>query len=219
MDEEFLRKLGLSIARGVPQMATGMVDLAAMPFTMTGLLDEKDVVGGTAYLTEMGLLPQPQEGLLNETTELVSSALNPTGAVKAGLLGLGVLANASKSTIRSAADDLAKQLNDLGFQANVLHSGSKAGPSSYVEIYDPQTGRFFNKPIRFSDHSKGPKESQGVTDVTDIDIDSQKAVESALEMRSMGKSKQFLIEEKAQEFIKQGIKPKSAYNQARKLLD
>lgn len=94
MDEEFLRKLGLSIARGVPQMATGMVDLAAMPFTMTGLLDEKDVVGGTEYLTQRGLLPQPQEGLLNETTELVSSALNPAGAVKGGLLGLGMLAGA-----------------------------------------------------------------------------------------------------------------------------
>jgi len=91
MNEEFLRKLGLSIARGVPQMATGMVDLAALPFTLTGLIDEKDVVGGTEYLTQRGLLPPPQEGLLNETTELVSSALNPTGAVKGGLLGLGAL--------------------------------------------------------------------------------------------------------------------------------
>ena len=94
MDEEFLRKLGLSIARGVPQMATGMVDMVAWPFTMTGLLDEKDVVGGTEYLTQRGLLPPPQEGLLNETTELVSSALNPAGALKGGLLGLGMLAGA-----------------------------------------------------------------------------------------------------------------------------
>ena len=112
MDEEFLRKLGLSIARGVPQMATGMVDMAAMPFTMTGLLDEKDVVGGTAYLTEMGLLPPPQEGLLNETTELVSSALNPAGAVKGGLLGLGALgtmagAKGAKSS-RHSPEQLAK---------------------------------------------------------------------------------------------------------------
>jgi hypothetical protein len=219
MDQEYLKRLGLSIARGVPQMATGFVDLAALPFTMTGLLDDKDVVGSTAYLTEMGLLPPPQEGVLNETAELVSGAMSPGGALKGGLLGLGVLANASKSTIRSAANDLAKQLNDLGFQANVFHSGSKAGPSSYVEIYDPQTGRFFNKPIRFSDHGKGPKESRGVTDVTDINIDSQKAIEDALEMRNMGKSNQFLIEEKAQELIKQGIKPKQAYNQARALFN
>lgn len=91
MDEEFLKKLGLSIARGVPQMATGMVDLAALPFTMTGLLDEKDVVGGTEYLTQRGLLPPAQEGLLNETAELVSGSMNPSGALNAGLLGLGTL--------------------------------------------------------------------------------------------------------------------------------
>lgn len=94
MDPEFLKRLGLSIARGVPQMATGFVDLAALPFTLTGLLDEKDVVGGTEYLTQRGLLPPQQEGLLNETTEFVSSALNPAGAVKGGLLGLGMLASA-----------------------------------------------------------------------------------------------------------------------------
>ena len=91
MDEEYLKKLGISIARGIPQMATGMVDLAALPFTLTGLLDEKDVVGGTEYLTQMGLLPPKQEGLLNETTELISSSMSPSGAVKSGLLGLGTL--------------------------------------------------------------------------------------------------------------------------------
>jgi len=90
MDEEFLRKLGLSIARGVPQMATGMVDLAAMPFTMTGLLDEKDVVGGTEYLTQRGLLPPPQEGIIPETLEMLSGSISPSGMGKTlagGLLG------------------------------------------------------------------------------------------------------------------------------------
>lgn len=120
MDEEFLKRLGLSIARGVPQMATGFVDLAALPFTMTGLLDEKDVVGGTEYLTQRGLLPPAQDGLLNETTEMVSSALNPAGAVKGGLLGLGMLAGAkgakaigSKSgnieNVFSQADELSNE--------------------------------------------------------------------------------------------------------------
>lgn len=97
MDEEFLKRLGLSIARGVPQMATGFVDLAALPFTMTGLLDEKDVVGGTEYLTQRGLLPPAQEGLLNETTEMVSSALSPGGAIKGGLLGLGSIIGAKQA--------------------------------------------------------------------------------------------------------------------------
>lgn len=97
MDEEFLKSLGLSIARGVPQMATGFVDLAALPFTLTGLLDEKDVVGGTEYLTQRGLLPPAQEGLLNETTEMVSSALSPGGAIKGGLLGLGSIIGAKQA--------------------------------------------------------------------------------------------------------------------------
>lgn len=92
MDEEFLRKLGLSIARGVPQMATGMVDLAALPFTLTGLLDEKDVVGGTEYLTQRGLLPPPQEGIIPETLEMLSGALSPQGAATGGLLALGTMA-------------------------------------------------------------------------------------------------------------------------------
>ena len=93
MDPEFLKKLGLSIARGVPQMATGMVDLAAMPFTMTGLLDEKDVVGGTEYLTQRGLLPPPQEGVIPETLEMLSGSMSPGGAGKellGGLLGATV---------------------------------------------------------------------------------------------------------------------------------
>lgn len=91
MDRNYLKRLGLSVARGVPQMATGLVDLAAMPFTMTGLLDEKDVVGGTEYLTQRGLLPPPQEGVIPETLEMVAGAMSPGGAGKelvGGLLGL-----------------------------------------------------------------------------------------------------------------------------------
>ena len=86
--EETIRKLGLATARGVPQLATGFVDLAALPFTATGLLKPEEAVGSTAYLTAKGLLPRPQEGLLSETTELISSAVNPATAVKSiGLLG------------------------------------------------------------------------------------------------------------------------------------
>jgi hypothetical protein len=83
--EETLRKLGLAAARGVPQLATGFVDLAALPFTMTGVMKPEQAVGSTAYLTSKGLLPPPQEGLLSETTELVSSAVNPAGLTKAAL--------------------------------------------------------------------------------------------------------------------------------------
>jgi hypothetical protein len=91
MDEEYLKRLGLSIARGVPQMATGFVDLAALPFTMTGLLEPEEAVGSTAYLTSKGLLPPPQEGVIPETLEMVSGAMSPGGAGKellSGLLGV-----------------------------------------------------------------------------------------------------------------------------------
>jgi hypothetical protein len=90
--EETLKKLGLATARGVPQLATGFVDLAALPFTMTGMLKPEQAVGSTAYLTSKGLLPPEQKGLLGETTEIVSGALNPATATKAALAKGGLLA-------------------------------------------------------------------------------------------------------------------------------
>lgn len=90
--EETLKKLGLATARGVPQLATGFVDLAALPFTMTGMVRPEQVFGSTDYLTAKGLLPPPQQGLLSETTELLSGALNPATATKAALAKGGLLA-------------------------------------------------------------------------------------------------------------------------------
>ena len=74
--------LGKSVARGVPQAVTGFVDLAALPFTLSGLLEPKNVVGSTDYLTAKGLLPQPSQNLLGQTTELLSSAVTPAGVAK-----------------------------------------------------------------------------------------------------------------------------------------
>jgi hypothetical protein len=76
-------------------MATGFVDLASLPFTMTGLLEPEQAVGSTAYLTSKGLLPPSQEGLLSETSEMLASAMSPAGAAKTGLLGLGAIAGKS----------------------------------------------------------------------------------------------------------------------------
>jgi hypothetical protein len=88
---EYLKKLGISVARGVPQLATGFVDLAALPFTLSGLIKPEQAVGSTDWMTAKGYLPPKQEGLLSETTELLSGAVNPAGAVKGGLLGAGAL--------------------------------------------------------------------------------------------------------------------------------
>ena len=126
----------------------------------------------------------------------------------------------SRDLIRSSADNLAQELNGLGFQAKVQHSGSRAGPSSYVQIYDPETGRFFTKPIRFSGHGKGPFEAAGVIDVQDPTTDIPNIVQEALQMRGMGPSatlqKQAQKQAIADELIAGGMKPKKAYAEAEK---
>jgi hypothetical protein len=100
----------------------------------------------------------------------------------------------------------------------VQHSGSRAGPSSYVQIYDPETGRFFTKPIRFSGHGKGPFEAAGVIDVQDPTTDIPNIVQEALQMRGMGPSatlqKQAQKQAIADELIAGGMKPKKAYAEA-----
>jgi hypothetical protein len=80
-----------AVTRGVPQQVTGFVDLAALPFTLSGLLDEKKVVGGTKFLTDRGLLPPESENLGGQSAEMALSMASPAGMVKGGLLGLGAL--------------------------------------------------------------------------------------------------------------------------------
>jgi hypothetical protein len=69
--------------------------------------------------------------------------------------------------IQSHAENFAAKAKEMGLSASVEHSGSKAGPSSYVTVLDPITGAKFESPFRFSGHSKGPKESQFVYNVGD----------------------------------------------------
>ena len=69
--------------------------------------------------------------------------------------------------IQNHAENFAAKAKEMGLFASVEHSGSKAGPSSYVTVLDPITGAKFESPFRFSGHSKGPKESQFVYDVGD----------------------------------------------------
>ncbi|MEY3913089.1 MAG: hypothetical protein RL509_1133, partial [Pseudomonadota bacterium] len=100
-----LKKLGLSVARGVPQMITGAVDVAALPLTLTGVVRPDQVVGSTEYLTKRGLLPPPQPGVASETAELISSSLNPAAAVK------GSAAAALGAMTRGTGKTLEKQLS------------------------------------------------------------------------------------------------------------
>jgi hypothetical protein len=125
---EVLKKLGLATARGVPQLATGFVDLAALPFTAAGLLKPEEAVGSTAYLTSKGLLPIEQKGLLGETTELLSSSLSPVGAAKAmGLLGAtkiskDTIGSLRKAVANKALDDLS--LSNVPLEPNIIENNN-----------------------------------------------------------------------------------------------
>ena len=135
---DVLKSLGTSVARGVPQLATGFVDLAGLPLTMTGIRQPEQIFGSTAYLTNKGLLPQPQTGLLSQGAELASSMLSPSGLAKAGLLGAYAATKApkyssllGKSDIeQSATNRLITQYPELKQQystLNVPHAETKGG--------------------------------------------------------------------------------------------
>ena len=134
---DVLKKLGKSVARGVPQLATGFVDLAGLPLTMTGVRQPEQIFGSTAYLTNKGLLPQPQTGLLNQGAELASSAINPSLLLKAGLLGAAASQMPKYSSLlgksnieQSATNRLITQSPELKQQYNALnlpHAETKGG--------------------------------------------------------------------------------------------
>jgi len=134
---DLLKGLGRSVARGVPQLATGFVDLAGLPLTMTGVRQPEQIFGSTAYLTNKGLLPQPQTGLLNQGAELASSAINPSLLLKAGLLGAAASQMPKYSSLlgksnieQSATNRLITQSPELKQQYNALnlpHAETKGG--------------------------------------------------------------------------------------------
>jgi len=107
-----------------------------------------------------------------------------------GLFDTTGLPNRGKEAIQSAADSLAKRLKDYGFQVGVEHGGSSAGPSSYLSVYDPETGRFFRNQVRISGHSKGSHESQFVWNVGSPEH-YDAVVKAAHDMRNMGPSDMF----------------------------
>ena len=123
--------------------------------------------------------------------------------------------SSTKREIKDLAEKFAKKFDDMGFSTTVEHSGSKAGASSYVKVYDPQTGRFLTKPIRISDHSKGAKESAAVIDILNPRKDFEKIVLVLQDMRKMGESLVVKQDRYAQQLIDDGFKPKAAYKKAK----
>jgi hypothetical protein len=66
----------------------------------------------------------------------------------------------TKSDVVGAADDLTEFAKSLGLDAKVQHSGSNAGKSSYVSVFDPTTNRYIKSSFRISDHGTGPLRHQ-----------------------------------------------------------
>ena len=118
---------------------------------------------------------------------------------------------------RDEAEDFAKKIRNMGFEANVNHSGSKAGLSSYVSVSDPNTGRYIQYPYRFSNHSKGPFQQQFVNSVTDYEKQLPEIQKSILAMREMGVSPTLLLQQQQQklvdELVNGGMKPRTAWKQ------
>tara|TARA_R110000764_G_scaffold231431_1_gene323065 strand:- start:38 stop:1123 length:1086 start_codon:yes stop_codon:yes gene_type:complete len=105
---QFIKGLGKSVARGVPQLATGLIDLAALPLTMSGISKPEDIFMSTEYLTKRGFLPPPQTGLINQGTELATSMLNPAGAAKTGLVALGGVMSRTGKGLSGYTDEAAE---------------------------------------------------------------------------------------------------------------
>lgn len=121
--------------------------------------------------------PQVAQALENYTfkTGMALPVINTTG-----------LPNKGMDLIRSKVDELSDTLNKQGFEATAKYSGSAAGPSAYVNVFDPQTGRFINSPARISGHSKGPYQSQFVHEISDDPQSTQRFFDIAMEMRAKG---------------------------------
>ena len=131
-------------------------------------------------------------GFHNVEQNALANAANPSNMVMQGQRGViefpsSMTRQDRSQAVKQMAEDAAARLRQLGFDASVDHSGSAMGPSSYVKVFDPQTGRFITDPLRISDHSKGPFNSKLVHDARGPeDIDA--FVKSAQDMRSLGPS-------------------------------
>jgi len=129
---------------------------------------------------------------------------NPTGVggkdVGMSLFNTEGLPNKGADLIQNSAETLAQQLRDKGFQVTLDHSGSKAGPSSYLRIYDPETGGLIPN-IRMSGHSKGVEGSASVFNVATPE-EMQYVMQTALNIRKQGSSEAMLAQKAENELAR-----------------
>ena len=135
---------------------------------------------GNAIGTGKGMTYRPKDETINAALAIapfVGKAIRATEGLPVGanikliddnpLMSIpsGLTRAEQANLIQSQAENFAAKAKEMGLSASVEHSGSKAGPSSYVSISDPITGKKFESPFRFSGHSKGPTQNQFVYDV------------------------------------------------------
>lgn len=206
-----------SASNAVASNVTGPVDIISLILKKVGVPVGDSPIGGSENFKQLGLLrevSQSPSSIVGETLGLLGPivATSKSPEIARGLLQVADNASApsklvsqsgvikfpesfSKSdksnAVKASAESLANTLREKGFQATVEHSGSAAGPSSYVRVFDPQTGRFIVDPIRISDHSKGPVNSQFVNEIGGEfpQIDFSKAIQLAEDMRAQGPGK------------------------------
>lgn len=132
----------------------------------------------------------------------------------AGLINTAGLPEKGRDLVHTHAENFAKRMRDSGFEANLRHSGSLFGPSSYVEINDPETGRYIKKPIRFSGHQNGVFNSAGVIDAADKKTQ-DKIHQQALDMRALGPAEG--MKNSNSKLEEERIRAKIAKSEARKV--
>ena len=178
----------------------------ALPGLLAGAVNQF-TSGGRAY-TGSDPTFDPQEEAANFAMNTFGGGMatgkmmrNPTGVggkdVGMSLFNTEGLPNKGADLIQNSAETLAQQLKDKGFEVTLDHSGSKAGPSSYLRIYDPETGGFIPN-IRMSGHSIGVDGSTSVFNVATPE-EMQYVIQTALDMRKQGPSEAMLAEKAGQE--------------------
>ena len=222
MTLEELLKQGKSFGQGASNSAastvTGPVDMLAWLLRKGGVDVGDAPIGGEQWMRNQGLMATPENKLAGLLGEGLGMAAPIVGSAKAaeiagGLLQMGRnlatpqtmnkqagmalfdttgLPNRGREVIQSKANELSDKLKSLGMDVKLEHSGSAAGPSSYLKVYDPETGRFFVNDVRLSGHPKGVFNSQGVWDVNESEF--QNVVDAAQKMRDMGPSKMHLMQ-------------------------
>jgi hypothetical protein len=210
---------GKDFAQGASNAIAGNVsapvDGLAWLLRKSGIPMPSNPVGGSDWMAQKGLTQEPQNriaGLLGETAgmagPMVAAAKAPQ--IANGLLGMyenavvpqtlnkqagmalfdtSGLPDRGRQLIQSSAESLAEKLRGLNFRADVQHSGSAAGLSSYLKVFDPSTGRYFDD-VRLSGHSKGVFNSGGVQNVATQE-ELSGVIARALEMRQLGPASGF----------------------------